>query len=135
MMRVHPPSGGQARRAINDIPFPEYGVTIPAGDYVNLSIYGGNRDERVFANPDTFDVMRPDLYVGKALRAGYFDNGQASHFGFGLGKHFCVGYQLAQMETVIGSRMLMDVMSNPRFAPGTDPQPIAIRIEPWELNS
>ena len=133
MMRVHGPSGGQSRRAIHDIPFPEYGVTIPEGAYVNLSIYGGNRDERVFANPDKFDVMRPDLYVGKALRAGYHDNGQASHLGFGLGKHFCVGYQLAQTETVIGSRMLMDVMRNPRFAPGSNPKPIAISLNPWEL--
>ena len=133
MMRVHPPSGGQARRAIVDIPFPDYGVTIPAGAYVNLSIYGGNRDERVFADPDRFDVMRPDLYTGRALRAGYHENGQASHLGFGLGKHFCVGYQLAQTETVIGTRMLMGVMRNPRFAPGSHPQPIAIRIEPWEL--
>ena len=133
MMRIHGPSGGQSRRAIHDIPFPEYGVTIPEGAYVNLSIYGGNRDERVFANPDKFDVMRPDLYVGKALRAGYHGNGQASHLGFGLGKHFCVGYQLAQTETVIGSRMLMDVMRNPRFAPGSNPKPIAISLNPWEL--
>tara|TARA_Y100000588_G_scaffold333597_1_gene372590 strand:+ start:29 stop:1294 length:1266 start_codon:yes stop_codon:yes gene_type:complete len=133
MMRVHPPSGGQSRQAIKDIPFPEYGVTIPKGAYVNLSIYGGNRDERVFAHPDKFDIMRPDLYVGKALRAGYHDNGQASHLGFGLGKHFCVGYQLAQTETVIGSRMLMDVMRNPRFKPGSQPRPIAISLEPWEL--
>ena len=122
MMRVHGPSGGQSRLAVHDIPFPEYGVTIPEGAYVNLSIYGGNRDERVFANPDKFDITRPDLYVGKALRAGYHDNGQASHLGFGLGKHFCVGYQLAQTETVIGSRMLMDVMRNPRFSPGLEPE-------------
>ncbi len=133
MMRVHPPSGGQARRAIHDIPFPEYGAVIPEGAYVQLSIYGGNRDERVFANPDAFDILRPDLYVGKALRAGYHENGQASHLGFGLGKHFCVGYQLAQTETVIGSRMLMDVMRNPRFKPGSNPKPIAISLDPWEL--
>ncbi len=131
MMRVHPPSGGQSRRAVNDIPM--YDAVIPAGAYVNLSIYGGNRDERVFRNPDAFDILRDDLYVGRALRAGYHENGQASHLGFGLGKHFCVGYQLAQTETVIGSRMLMEVMRNPRFAPGSHPRPIAISLDPWEL--
>ena len=131
MMRVHGPSGGQSRRAINDIPL--YDDVIPAGAFVGLSIYGGNRDERVFENPDKFEVLRDDLYVGKALRAGYHEDGTASHLGFGLGKHFCVGYQLAQTETVIGSKMLMEVMRNPRFAPGTTPKPIAISLHPWEL--
>ena len=81
----------------------------------------------------TLKILRDDLYVGKALRAGYHEDGTASHLGFGLGKHFCVGYQLAQTETVIGSRMLMEVMCNPRFAPGTTPKPIAISLHPWEL--
>jgi hypothetical protein len=29
--------------------------------------------------------------------------------------------------------MLMQVIRNPRFKPGSSPQPIAIRIEPWHL--
>ena len=44
-----------------------------------------------------------------------------------------VGYLLARAETVIGTRMLMDVIRNPRFKPGSKPTPIAIRIEPWSL--
>ena len=131
MMRVHPPAAAQMRRAINDVPM--YDQIIPAGALVSLSIYGGNRDERVFRDPDRFDLFREDLYFGKELRSGYHQDGKASHLGFGLGKHFCVGYQLARAETIIGTEMLMEVMKNPRFKPGTHPTPIAIRIEPWSL--
>ncbi|MFN0094977.1 MAG: cytochrome P450 [Dehalococcoidia bacterium] len=131
MMRVHPPSGGQARRAINDVAM--YDQVIKAGDYVQLSIYGGNRDDRVFKDPDTFDILRDDLYFGKELRSGYHEGGKASHLGFGLGKHFCVGYQLARTETVIGSKALMKMMNNPRFKPGFEARPIAISIQPWQL--
>ena len=132
MMRIHPPSGGQARRAINDVPM--YGEVIPAGAYVQLSIYGGNRDDRVFKDPDSFNIVRDDLYFGKELRSGYHEGGKASHLGFGLGKHFCVGYQLARSETVIGSRMLLEMMGNPRFKPGSNPKPIAIALEKQQLH-
>ncbi len=131
MMRIHPPAAGQMRRAIRDVPM--YDQVIPAGALVSLSIYGGNRDERVFRDPDRFDLLRDDLYFGKELRSGYRQDGKASHLGFGLGKHFCVGYQLARAETVIGTRKLMEVIKNPRFKPGTHPTPIAIRVEPWSL--
>jgi cytochrome P450 len=131
MMRIHPPSGGQARRAIKDVPM--YDQVIPTGAYVQLSIYGANRDDRVFKDPNRFDIFRDDLYFGRDLRSGHHADGTASHLGFGLGKHFCVGYQLARAETVIGTRMLMEVIRNPRFKPGSNPTPIAIRIEPWSL--
>jgi pulcherriminic acid synthase len=131
MMRIHPPASAQARRAKRDVEL--HGKVIPAGAYVQLSIYGANRDERVFRDPDRFDLFREDLYLGKELRSGYHQQGMAGHLGFGLGKHFCVGYQLARAETVIGTRMLMEVIRNPRFKTGSKPTPIAIRIEPWSL--
>lgn len=131
MMRVHGPSGAQTRRAINDVEL--HGETIRAGDYVHVSLYGANRDDRVFSNPDKFDIFRDDFYFGKELRSGYHQAGVAGHLGFGLGAHFCVGYQLARAESVIGTKMLMEVIRNPRFKPGSNPTPIAIRIEPWHL--
>lgn len=131
MMRIHGPAGAQTRRAIRDVSL--HGELIPAGAYVHLSLYGANRDERVFKDPDHFDLFRDDLHFGKELRYGYHQDGRASHLGFGLGPHFCVGYQLARAESVIGTKMLMQVLRNPRFKPGSNPQPIAIRIEPWHL--
>ena len=132
MMRIHGPAGAQTRKTIKDVNL--HGVTIPAGEYVHLSLYGANRDERVFKDPDTFNLFRDDLYFSKELRSGYFKDGAAGHLGFGLGPHFCVGYQLARAETVIGTKLLMEVVKNPRFKPGSNPQPIAIRVEPWHLH-
>ncbi|MBI1180003.1 MAG: cytochrome P450 [Alphaproteobacteria bacterium] len=132
MMRIHGPAGMQTRRAVRDVAL--HGETIHAGDYVHLSLYGANRDDRVFKDPDRFDLFRDDLYFGKELRSGFHEGGVAGHLGFGLGAHFCVGYQLARAESVIGTKMLMEVIRNPRFKPGTNPGPIAIRIEPWHLH-
>ncbi len=132
MMRIHGPAGGQSRRTTCD--FTLHGETIPKGAWVNLSLYGANRDERVFNNPDAFDIFRDDLSFGRELRSGQYKNGLAGHLGFGLGAHFCVGYQLARAETVIGTKELMKVIRNPRFKPGSNPTPIAIRIEPWHLH-
>jgi pulcherriminic acid synthase len=120
MMRITPPAGGQPRECVKD--YAKHGTTIPAGAEVQLSIFGANHDERVFKDPDRFDIFRDDLYFGKELRAGYHEGGKASHLGFGLGKHFCVGYQLARAETVIGSKMLLQAMKNPRIKPGSNPQ-------------
>ena len=53
--------------------------------------------------------------------------------GFGYGPHFCIGYQLAQTEAVIGTRELLKVLKNPRFKAGTNPSPINMRAEPWQL--
>jgi pulcherriminic acid synthase len=132
MMRIHGPASAQTRKTIKDVNL--HGVTIPAGEYVHLSLYGANRDERVFKDPDTFNLFRDDLYFSKELRSGYFKDGAAGHLGFGLGPHFCVGYQLARAETVIGTKLLMKVVKNPRFKPGSNPQPIGIRVEPWHLH-
>ncbi len=131
MMRVHPPAAAQMRKAVRDIHL--HGETIPAGAYVSLSIYGANRDERVFTEPDRFNIFRDDLFLGREMRGGYQQDGRSGHLGFGLGKHFCAGYQLARAETVIGTKMLMPVIRNPRFKAGTNPGPIAIRIAPWSL--
>ena len=105
MMRIHGPAGGQSRRTIRD--FTLHGETIPKGSWVNLSLYGANRDERVFNEPDRFNLHREDLHLGRELRSGQYPDGTHGHLGFGLGPHFCVGYQLARAETVIGTRELL----------------------------
>jgi cytochrome P450 len=56
---------------------------IKEGDWVMMMYSSGNRDERVFGNPDTFDIRRsPNPHVG---------------FGGG-GPHFCMGAFLAKMQ-------------------------------------
>jgi cytochrome P450 len=59
------------------------GGEIRKGDWLLLSYQSANRDERVFADPFTFDVTRPDA---------------DKHLGFGFGRHYCLGAHLARLE-------------------------------------
>jgi len=60
-----------------------HGERLRAGDRVVLLVGSGNRDERVFADADRFDVRR--------------DTGDMLSFGHGL--HFCLGAALARLES------------------------------------
>ncbi len=59
------------------------GHSFTKGDWVLLSYQSANRDERVFTDPFTFDVTRPDA---------------DRHLGFGFGRHYCLGAHLARLE-------------------------------------
>jgi pulcherriminic acid synthase len=89
---------------------------LPVGASVWLALGSGNRDERVFKDPDRFDIFRDDLYFGKEVRTGFWKDGVASHLGFGMETHFCMGFELARQEAVVSSRILLDVLRNPRLA-------------------
>jgi cytochrome P450 len=68
-----------------------HGQTIHAGDKVALAFGSANRDERKFPDPDTFDIERRPL----------------GHLGFGSGKHFCLGAQMARLVTEIAMRRFL----------------------------
>jgi len=118
-MRHCGPVGGEVRLMLKDATV--RGITIPAGAVAHLSIHAANHDERLFADPEAFNIAREDLYFGKETRVGYREGGRASHLGFGLGKHFCVGYQLARTEAVIGSQLILEAIKDVRFKPGRNP--------------
>lgn len=99
-----------------------YGQTIPAGAIVRVAMISANNDETVFADPRHFDITRPDLRLGKESRAGGRIDGVANHLGFGLGKHFCIGYQLARMEIVTATQALLARFPELRLAAGTQPR-------------
>jgi cytochrome P450 len=68
------------------------GHRLRAGDDVVLFYTSANRDETVFAEPDTFDLTRtPNPHVG---------------FGGG-GPHFCLGASLARQELAVLFRELL----------------------------
>ena len=69
-----------------------HGETIQAGDKVALAFGSGNRDERKFPDPDRFDIERRPL----------------GHLGFGSGKHFCLGAQMARLVTEIAMRRFLE---------------------------
>ena len=69
-----------------------HGETMKAGDKVALAFGSGNRDGRKFANADVFDI----------------DRKPQGHLGFGSGKHFCLGSQMARLVTEIAMRRFLD---------------------------
>ncbi|MEU4232054.1 cytochrome P450 [Nonomuraea sp. NPDC026600] len=58
------------------------GATVRAGELVLLDIGVANYDEKVFADPERFDVTRQ----------------AAGHVSFGYGAHYCIGAPLARIE-------------------------------------
>jgi len=58
------------------------GVTLPAGSRVVLLFGAANLDETEFANPEAFDLDRPNRV----------------QLGWGNGPHTCVGIHLAKLE-------------------------------------
>jgi pulcherriminic acid synthase len=99
-----------------------YGQTIPAGATVRVALISANNDETVFSDPRRFDIGRPDLRLGKESRAGGRIDGVANHFGFGLGKHFCIGYQLARAEICSAAGALLERRPGLRLAEGPEPR-------------
>lgn len=58
------------------------GQAIAAGDRIMLAYPSANRDEKVFADPNRFDIRRSPN----------------PHVAFGFGSHFCLGASLARYE-------------------------------------
>ena len=76
-------------------------VTIPKGAVVTLRWGSANRDERVFDEPERFDLERGDVH---------------QHVGFGFGTHFCLGAPLARREIIHGMRALAERVDRLWFA-------------------
>jgi cytochrome P450 len=89
-LRYWPPSQYQGRTATRDVT--KHGRTIPAGDRVIVVTGAANRDERVYPDPDRYDVgRRPDQQP----------------LGLGHGIHFCLGAALARLEGRVGIEELL----------------------------
>ncbi len=73
---------------------PMHGDTIPPGGRTVLLIGSANRDERVFHEPDRYDLDRPASERNELVS-------------FGFGRHFCLGAALARLETRIALRELV----------------------------
>jgi cytochrome P450 len=68
-----------------------HGQTMKPGDKVALAFGSGNRDGRKFPNPDVFDI----------------DRRPQGHLGFGSGKHFCLGSQMARLVTELAMKRFL----------------------------
>lgn len=114
--------GGQPRQNSFDIEM--HGVRVPAGSLMQMVDFSANHDERIFASPEAFNIFRSDLYYGKLLRSGYRKEGVCSHMAFGVGPHLCPGAWISHQEAVVGSKILAQVMHNPRIVESRMPRDI-----------
>jgi cytochrome P450 len=78
------------------------GARIAAGDQVTVSLAGANRDPRVFDDPDTFQIRRPNA---------------TRQLAFAHGPHFCLGAHLARLEARIAVETLLDRLPGLRLDP------------------
>jgi cytochrome P450 len=97
LLRWEAPAQYLVRYSMKDIEL--HGTTIPAGNPVLLCVGAANRDERAFADADSFDINR--------------DRSQAQNLGLGYGVHSCLGAALARMESALALDKLLDHM--PRY--------------------
>jgi pulcherriminic acid synthase len=91
------------------------GGTIPAEAEVICFLASANRDERRFAQPDTFNIFRDDLDPESAF------NSAARHAAFGMGRHFCLGAMMARVEVEIAVKRLLALSDEISFADGALP--------------
>jgi cytochrome P450 len=89
-LRFEPPVHGLARVLTRDTEL--HGRRLRRGEKVLLLYASGNRDERIFEDPERFDIRRKiDM-----------------HLSFGFGVHFCVGLRLGRLEMQIALRSFLE---------------------------
>jgi cytochrome P450 len=84
------------------------GAPVGAGDLVVVSLAGANRDPAMFPEPDRFDPRRTNARQNLA---------------FALGPHYCVGAQLAQLETEAAVTAVLDGLPALRLDPARPAAP------------
>ncbi len=109
VLRYRPPVTGIPRLTVVDSQIGS--TTIPAGNMVNLQLASANRDERVFANPERFDIRR----------------GSNQHVAFGHSIHFCLGAPLARLEGRIAMNALLEHLPGLRRDPEV---PVQLTVGP-----
>ncbi|MER6664377.1 cytochrome P450 [Amycolatopsis japonica] len=111
-VRFRPPFPRSPRQTTKDTELG--GQKIPAGATVLVWLTTANRDDRVFADPDRFDILRKPN----------------PHLSYGKGIHHCVGAPLARLETRIAIRLLLERYRDIRVR---DDAPAGLR-NPWAIS-
>ena len=107
-----------------------FGRLIPEGGLVICSAAAGNRDPRIFADPDRFIVNRKDLCHREA-RGQYRADGLATGITVGLGpptKHPAIpedrprsAFAITRDTLVTASQVLLDSVADLKIQPGVEP--------------
>jgi len=96
------------------------GGLLPAGAEVMCFLGSANRDERRFADPDRFDLHRPEADPKRAF------TGAADHLAFGGGRHFCLGAVLSRFEIEVALSRIFDALPDLRLADDTPPPDVGL---------
>jgi hypothetical protein len=99
-LRLEPAAAVVDRYAVSDAELGD--AQIARGDLVRVSIAAANRDPAVFADPDRFDLDRPNA---------------GRHLAFAHGPHVCVGVHLARLEARTALTILLDRLPGLRLDP------------------
>ncbi len=127
-LRHSPPVVTAARHTRREVE--RFGRLLPKGALVQCSAAAANRDPRIFAEPDRFDIHRKDL-CQREPRGQYRADGLASGITFGLGppSRFPAvpedrprsRYAITRDTAVRATTMLVDALPKLRLAPGATP--------------
>ena len=99
-LRLEPAAAAIDRYALSDCVLG--GAAIAAGELVRISISAANRDPATFADPDDFDLGRPNA---------------GRHLAFAGGPHVCVGMHLARLEAHVALATLLERLPGLRLDP------------------
>ncbi|GAB3159935.1 cytochrome P450 [Amycolatopsis stemonae] len=112
-LRLEPAAAVVDRYATRDVPLG--GASIARGDLVTVSLTAANRDPAVFPDPDVFDPSRPGL---------------RKQLAFAHGPHFCLGADLARLETRIAVETVLDRLPGITLAEPSAPNGLVFRKPP-----
>ena len=102
MLRWVTPIKNMARTMTRDVEL--HGETLRKGQKLLLLYPSANRDEAVFADPETFDIGRTPN----------------DHMAFGFGAHFCLGNRLARLELAVMFERLLERLPDLALASGDE---------------
>jgi cytochrome P450 len=109
-LRFHPPFRTGRRKAL--VATERFGVRFEPGETVLLARQSANRDPRRWADPDHFDVTRPEL----------------RHYSFGWGAHFCLGNALARLDIQVAVATFLDQVAGAQLV-DTHPRRIPFTVD------
>ncbi|QUQ68214.1 cytochrome P450 [Kutzneria sp. CA-103260] len=109
-LRMEPAAAVVDRYATRDVELA--GASIRRGDLVTVSLTAANRDPAVFENPDVFDLRRPNL---------------RKQLAFAHGPHFCLGVDLARLETRIAVETVLDRLPGLELTEPAEPTGLVFR--------
>ena len=89
LLRYEPTGHAIARYVTKDARF--HGETVPEGSALVFIVAAANRDDRLYTDPDRFDIHRK----------------MSQQLTFGLGPHYCLGAALARLEGRVATEEIL----------------------------